>query len=152
MDTHAIERDCEQLILRAAHLADQGQWEELAELFVQDGELVRPSNAGTSIRGREAILASMRTGHGGKSRRVITNFLVKIVSAKEALVSSIVTRYSGAADSGAGEEISIGHFSDEIVLTEQGHWAFRRRQGSMALEFKFRPNDETSGETPVRGR
>ena len=29
MDTHAIERDCEQLILRAAHLADQGQWEEL---------------------------------------------------------------------------------------------------------------------------
>jgi hypothetical protein len=80
----------------------------------------------------------MRTGHAGKWRRVITNLLVNIVSAQEVHVSSMVTRYSGAADTGVGEGISIGHFAHEIVLTERGHWAFRRREGSMALEFNCR--------------
>ena len=134
-----IERECERLILRAARLSDHAQVEELVALFTVDAELVRPSGAGAKIVGREAILASLRAVPKATKTHVISNVVVDVLSLTSAHVASVAVRYSGpVADSPgslvAGQKISIGHFEDDIVLTEEG-WAFQRRQGSLTLEF-----------------
>jgi SnoaL-like domain len=128
------------LVLHAAHLSDNGQWDELVELFTPDGELVRPSAAGTSFRGRETILASLRGGPSGTKRSVVSNLSVDVISETEAHVSCTATRYSSSIDTETGaapiQQILVGHFQDELVMVD-GRWAFRRRHGSMALQRKF---------------
>ena len=141
----AIERECERLLLRVAKLGDEARWDEMAQLFTPDSELVRPSDAANSIRGREAILASLRSRPAATKRHIITNVYVDVKSENEAHISSMAVRYAGPAASGAGpapgQEIAIGSFEDDVVLTEAG-WAFKRRQGSMALEFKLQTKEK----------
>jgi hypothetical protein len=139
-DGDAIARACERLVYRAALFTDRACWDELAALFAPDGKLLRPSDPTQPIKGRQAILASLRGRPARTTRHILSNILVDIHSANNAHISSTVTLYTGpAVDKGpvAGQKILVGHFEDDVVLLDRD-WQFVLRDGSMAIEFEVR--------------
>ncbi|MGH8143479.1 MAG: nuclear transport factor 2 family protein [Steroidobacteraceae bacterium] len=152
-DTDPAAQACVRLVYRAALYTDHGRWEELADLFVQDGRLVRPSDP-SPIVGRANILTSLRARPARTTRHLLGNVLVEMHSATRARIDSTVTLFSGpapTADAAAtggpgvgaalpvpGQAIMVGNFEDEVALTAQG-WRFLVRGGSMALKFERAP-------------
>jgi phosphonoacetaldehyde hydrolase len=137
-DVDSIARACEQLIYRAAHCTDAERWEELADLFAKDGQLLRPSDRNNPLVGRSTILASLHARPSRTTRHVLNNIVVDVKSATAAHISSTVTLFLSATAPLTlpvkGQKILVGHFEDDVVLRD-GAWCFARRDGSMALEF-----------------
>ena len=74
-DRVLIQYECEQLILRYAHLNDLGDWQGLANTFTEDATFSRPSAPEDIIRGRRNILDSFLARKPGKTVHVVTNIM-----------------------------------------------------------------------------
>lgn len=137
VDKLVISQACSQQILRFAALNDANDHDGLAKLFTERGEFARPSAPDEIIVGRDAILEAFKKRPRRKSLHLVSNVIIDVLGATEAVADSLVTLYSAQE----GAEVAqppylLGRFLDRLVLVE-GQWVFASRRGR--IEFKVQP-------------
>ena len=129
-----IEQASEQAIVKQIHrfaqANDAHDHDTLAAMFTQDGAFARPTAPDAPVRGREAIRAFFRDRPARRTRHVMANIVVDLVSPVCAQARSYVVLYSGER----GENVLVGDFEDELRLEPDGVWRFARRKGSLAFD------------------
>ena len=123
-DRIAIEHDCAKLVARYANLNDAGRWQELADLYAEDGRFARPSAPDDWIVGRDAILASFVARPARQGRHLCTNIDIEVLSADTAQGTCALCLFTSDAPP------RIGSFEDRFVRTSEG-WRFVERRGVM---------------------
>lgn len=118
----AIEWECTRLVNLYANLNDAADWEALANLYIVDGAMARPSVPDVLIQGRAAILGSLRARPPRTTRHICANIVVDVRSATEAQAESAMLLFSGP-----GAPL-IGSYHDRFALTSDG-WRFAERRG-----------------------
>ena len=124
--------ECEQLIRRYGHLNDAKDYEQLVELFAEDGVLMRPDGRDSPIVGRQAILNFFRSRPHRLSRHLINNPVITVTSETAAQGISYVVLYATISAEMAKGKIPradrriIGCFKDKFVNTAEG-WRFAER-------------------------
>jgi hypothetical protein len=126
IETLAIERACERLILDFAYFSDHVQYESLVQLFTPDGVMHRPN--GDLLEGRDAILKAYRARPAGRiTRHICTNIRISVESADSARGLTYAMLYSGNSNEPANghfgfkvEQQLVGEFEDEFVRTAEG--------------------------------
>lgn len=132
-----IRADCEALSIAYARAVDFRDYESFVSLFAEDGVL----DVGQALEGRDAIRTAMsRRPDELRSRHVLTNIFIDVLSATEARGISYLTLYRHVGDESLkGEPIpfdgpaAVGHYEDRYVLTDDG-WKFKRRQLHLAFQ------------------
>jgi SnoaL-like protein len=142
MDTVAIERACERLVLDFVFFSDHQQPEALSQLFTNEGVMHRPS--GDSLIGRDAIHKSYQARPAGRlTRHLCTNIRITVDSADRARGLSYALIYSAVLNQPAYAHFGIeteprhivGEFEDEFVRTPEG-WRFAVRHARFLMHTK----------------
>lgn len=132
------EKACRDIVLAAARAVDQQDYQALAALFADDGELVRPG--GTPLVGPEAIRASYAAKDPARlTQHLVSNHQVWVDCASTARSSCVVTLWT----SQRGEELTpkgrkadamqqVGEIDDWFVRTPQG-WRIQRRAARFTM-------------------
>lgn len=139
MDRLLAQQACRDLVLRAAACADAGDAQALAQLFAEDGVLVRP-NAGP-LTGRAAIHAAYAQRPSGRiTRHLVTNTMVELDDPQSAHALSYVLLWAGVqddADGPAGRPAAarqmVGEFADRFTRAADGRWLIQRREARFVL-------------------
>lgn len=145
-ERRAIEADCERLIKRYVNLNDAQDWPAVAALYTVDARMGRPSQPGTFVEGRAAILAAFQARPPRAQRHQVSNIVVDVESADEAGAFSVIVLYQGdPAPDGALPAMSasaplVGWYRDRLVRTTEG-WRFAERIGGL----DFRPSPAPPG-------
>ena len=132
----AIEWDCTKLINRYTLLNDAADWDAVAALYTEDGQMARPSAPDSPVVGRDAILAAFRSRPARAARHVVSNIVVDVVSETEATALSIIVLYQGSENPEGGLPIRdpkgplIGTYTDRLRKTAEG-WRFAERRGGL---------------------
>ena len=128
---------CRDLVLRSVAAMDANAPARLADLFTDEGEIVRPN--GTALHGREAIRASYAQRSAERiTRHVVTNILVDVHSIREASSVCCVMLWSGSTaepEAPQGRPVQrqqVGEFDDRFVHTSAG-WRIARRAARFIL-------------------
>jgi len=128
---------CRDLVWRSVAAIDANAPARLADLFIDEGEIVRPN--GTALRGREAIRASYAQRSAERiTRHLVTNIVVDVHSTSEASSVSYVMLWSGSttdAEAPEGRPVErqqVGEFDDRFVHTSAG-WRIARRSARFIL-------------------
>lgn len=127
----AIEQAIVKQIHRFAQANDAHDHDALAAMFTQDGAFARPTAPDSPVCGRGAIRAFFRDRPARRTRHVMANIVVNVLSPVEARARSYVVLYSGER----GENVLVGDFEDELRLEPDGLWRFSRRSGSLAFAY-----------------
>jgi ketosteroid isomerase-like protein len=137
LDRLLAEHEISRLITRFALLNDAADWAAVAATFTADGRFVRPAG-GESAIGRDAILASFASRPPRKSRHLITNILVDVMSPDEAAASSaMLLTTAPAGEASAASPALIGGFRDRLARTPDG-WRFAERVGFLDFKVEFK--------------
>ena len=131
-----IRQDCEALSIAYARAVDFRDYDEFVNLFAEDGTL----ETGTRLEGRKAIAASLkRRSDELRSRHVLTNIFVNVISRDEATGISYLTLYRHVGPESLRPQpisfngpFAIGHYQDVFVRTDDG-WRFKSRVLHMAF-------------------
>jgi len=132
----AIEWACPKPINRYTLLNDAADWEAVAALYTEDGQMTRPSAPDQPIVGRDAILAAFKSRPARAQRHVISNVVVDVVSETEATAFCIIVLYQGTASADGGLPVRdpsgplIGTYADRLRKTAEG-WRFAERRGGL---------------------
>jgi len=138
-ERRAIEADCERLIRLYVNLNDAQQWEQCAALYTADARMGRPSQPGTFVEGRDAILAAFKARPPRAQRHTVSNVVVDVEDADHARAFSVIVLYQGEPTPDGGlpamsaNSPLIGWYRDRLVRTADG-WRFAERAGG--LDFK----------------
>jgi ketosteroid isomerase-like protein len=138
-ERRAIEQDCERLIKHYVNLNDAQDWDSVAALYTEDARMGRPSQPGTFVEGRQAILAAFHARPPRAQRHVVSNVVVEVEGSTAARAFSVIVLYQGepAADGElpamSANSPLIGWYRDRLVRTQEG-WRFAERVGG--LDFK----------------
>ncbi len=135
-DTRAIARDCEALSYAYARAVDFRDHDAFAHLFAEDGVL----DAGELLEGREAIARAIsRRPYELRTRHILSNIFIDVVSATEARGIAYLTLYRHSGPESLGSRpvpvagpAAVGHYEDRFVRTAQG-WKFARRKLHLAF-------------------
>ena len=135
-DIAAIERACTALCIAYARAIDFRDQDGFVALFTEDAVL----DVGQALQGRAAIRESIdRRPDELRSRHVITNVFVEVLSADEARGISYLTlyRYQGEESLRYGAvpltgPAAVGHYEDRYVRTGAA-WLFRSRRLHLAF-------------------
>jgi hypothetical protein len=125
----AIEWDCAQLLIRFYNLLDAKRYEDMANLFADDGVWVR---LGKELVGPVGILNEMKERDDWLTAHVVSNIDVKIIDADRADTSQYVTlyRHENWKPSGGPAPVippmGILHHRDQLVRVD-GVWKFKRK-------------------------
>jgi len=126
----AIERACTDLVMEYARCVDFRDYDNIVDVFTEDGTLV----IGAKLAGRSAILEAMMQRPGNlRSRHVITNVFVDVQDERNARGICYLTLYRHVGPESlergpvpfAGPA-AIGHYEDTFVRTPEG-WRIRYR-------------------------
>lgn len=139
MDHLLAQQACRDLVLRAAACADAGDAQALAQLFTEDGVLVRPN--AEPLRGRAAIHAAYAQRPAGRiTRHLVSNTLVEFDTPVAAQALSYVVLWAGAqsdADGPSGRPAAarqmVGEFADRFLRMADGRWLIQRREARFVL-------------------
>lgn len=132
----AIEWDCAKLINRYTLLNDAADWDAVAALYTEDGQMARPSAPDQPIVGRSAILATFKNRPARAARHVVSNVVVDVLSENEAIAQSVIVLYQGTASEDGGLPTRdpkgplIGTYTDRLRRTADG-WLFSERRGGL---------------------
>lgn len=140
-EKHAIERECEKLVIAFCNHNDARDYEALADLFTEDGVFARPSDPSNPIKGR----ANIRERFGAKprellTRHLVTNVLITVESREAARGVSYMTLFTGQEPEGAklpvpaSSTVQIGAVKSRFVRTIHG-WRIAEHIGSLALTY-----------------
>jgi uncharacterized protein (TIGR02246 family) len=116
-------QDITELYARYAQAHDQGQAEEFADLFTEDGVF---NAAAEPIRGRTALVAMVRaaTAAGGGLRHLMSAIMVDpVADAPDRATGAAYVQVVAIDDTGL-RLITMGRYTDEFVL-DNGRWRFR---------------------------
>ena len=125
-EERAIEHECARLVAYYANRNDESAWAELANLFVADGRLARPTAPDDVIVGRDAILAAFKARPPRRTRHLCTNIVIHVIGEREASGECAIALFL------AEDRIKVGTFNDRFRLTEQG-WRFAERLGTLTF-------------------
>ncbi len=137
-DLQAIEFACTKLVNQFAVYNDLGRFDEVADLFTDDGRYARPTDPANFVEGKANLLAAFRARPQDKLvRHLVSNVLIVVTSATSAKGFSYVTQYSGTTSQlapthgwQANASQLVGEYSDDFVLTLDG-WKIRQRSGKL---------------------
>lgn len=135
-ERRAIEADCERLIKRYVNLNDGHDWQGCAALYMSGARMGRPSQPGTFVEGREAILAAFTARPPRAQRHAVSNIVVDVEDADHASAFSVIVLYQGEpAAEGELPAMSansplVGWYRDRLVRTAEG-WRFAERIGGL---------------------
>lgn len=135
-----IEHACAKLMNQFAVFNDMGRFDELVELFVEEGRYARPIAPDAFIVGKADILASFEARPKDRvGRHLISNIIIDVLSPTTAKGVCYVALYSGTLDQKAAKfglqaqaSQFIGEYQDDFVLTAQG-WKFAQRKGNITF-------------------
>jgi ketosteroid isomerase-like protein len=138
-ERRAIELDCERLLKLYVNLNDAQDWAACAALYTSDARMGRPSQPGTFVEGRGAILAAFEARAPRAQRHTVSNIVVDVEDGDNARAFSVIVLYQG--DSAAEGELPamsansplVGWYRDRLKRTAEG-WRFAERIGG--LDFK----------------
>ncbi|MCX4149957.1 MULTISPECIES: nuclear transport factor 2 family protein [Paraburkholderia] len=125
---------CAQLISTYAWYVDQTRYEELVELFTEDGILCRPD---VEVAGRAAILELMKR----RSPQVICRHMcsTQVISLTSSDVAEAITYFayyqsesSDEAVPGLDGPVAIGEYHDRLHRIERD-WRFAERRVVLAM-------------------
>ncbi len=121
---------CARQISRYARLNDAGAYEELVQLFTEDGVFVRPADPDNPLRGRKLILESFNSRPPRLTLHVVYNIRIEVESPSCARASSEVMLFSVEDISRYPPTImkAMGSFADVLHLVG-GDWLFAKRHG-----------------------
>lgn len=133
-----IQSNCRDLVMRAARHADANEPARLAELFAEDGLLVRPN--AQPMQGRDAIRRAYEQRPADRlTRHIVTNTVVEVESASLASALSYVLLWTGCISDEAGTfgrlaqpRQVLGEFNDRFMLSDSG-WRIARREARFVL-------------------
>jgi uncharacterized protein (TIGR02246 family) len=124
-----------QLFIDYGHHLDVGDFEAYANLFAADGEVLLGVMG--RAKGPQAIRTLMESQLGasvGQSYHLIANPIVRLDGDKAA---SFVTWVAILRDRQGNPSLRMwGHHKD-VLIREQGHWKFLRREGHIDLPTKM---------------
>lgn len=123
-DRRAVEADCARLIALYANLNDEARWDEVAELYAEDGVMVRPTAPNAPVAGREAILEAFKARPPRTTRHICSNVVIDVESDSTARGTSAMLLFTAE-----GPPL-VGSFHDRFILTDDG-WRFAERRGSL---------------------
>lgn len=132
------EQACAQLIIGYARLLDAGDWDAVADLYIEEGRMSRPTAPDDFTHGRAAILAGFKARPPRASRHICANISIEVLGAAEARAVSQILLFTGEAsvEGGLPQQSAlppmVGTYQDRLVKTAQG-WRFAERRG--ALDF-----------------
>lgn len=124
-DRRAIEADCARLIALYANLNDAARWDEVAALYIEDGQMTRPTAPGAPLIGREAILAAFKGRPPRLSRHICSNVVITVEGPDNATGESAMILLLPDSPPLAGS------FHDRFVRTAEG-WRFAERHGRLS--------------------
>ena len=129
--------ECERLIHHYAMLNDAGDFQAMADMFIDDGVFARPSQGDVLIRGKAAILEAYTSRPARFTRHLTTTVVVTVEDADNARAHSYLSLHTGQPGEGlprpAEPAYLIGDFKDRFVR-RSGVWKFSERRGSLALK------------------
>lgn len=131
-----IERACTALSIAYARAVDFRDYDTFLDLFTEDAVL----EVDRCLEGRAAIRESIRHRPDElRSRHVISNVFIQVLSPAEARGISYLTlyRHHGAESLRPGPvplrgPAAVGHYEDRFVRTAGG-WLFRSRRAHLAF-------------------
>jgi hypothetical protein len=139
-----IEHLCRRLSLEFARLNDQGRYEELAELFLDDGVFCRPLAPEVELSGRESILCDFkRKAANVLSRHVCSNILIDVLNEREAVGEAYFTVYrqewtTAERPREFSGTIYVGRYRDHFWKTGTG-WRIKERRGTYDFSYRVPP-------------
>lgn len=119
------ERAIEGLIVDYAACNDAGDWQAVADMYLPDGRMSRPTAPDDFIEGAEAILAAFKARPPRASRHIVSNIRIWFDSASAAIATSQILLFTAA-----GQPPLVGTYRDRLALTPFG-WRFAERRGSL---------------------
>jgi hypothetical protein len=138
-DKIEAERACEDLILDFALHADVGDYEQLGELFAEDGEFIRGGDVFTGPAAiTEAVDAQLQNSQtapknpGWRVRHICTNIRVRVLDSDNATGRThyVIYRYKGEPVEGPAPvqgAALVGDYNDVFVRTPKG-WRIKKRE------------------------
>lgn len=126
-DRLSVEWQCARLIALYANLNDEARWDEVADLYAEDGVMYRPTAPDAPIEGREAIRAAFKGRPARTTRHVCSNVVIDVEGPATARGTSAMLLFTGD-----GPPL-VGSFHDRFSLTEHG-WRFAERRGSLTFK------------------
>jgi hypothetical protein len=136
LDEILMRQACADLITRYAYLNDERRFEELVDLFTDDGVLYRPSAPDQAIAGRSALLAAFgKRPADAMTFHVTSDVLIELAGADRAhgrsriLLLTGTRPQDGSAPAGDAKAPIPGVFRDTFRRTDQG-WKFAERRGA----------------------
>lgn len=132
-----IEAECSRLIAGYAYHVDRREYEELANLFAEDGVLDRGGNI---TSGRDSILAAMHERDKKVATRHMngTPFFTSVTPTEARAVTYMLMYLVEGTDEGPNEvpgTTGLGEFHDHFKLTEDG-WRISERIAKPAMIVK----------------
>ena len=122
-------------IIHYARLNDAGDFEAIALLYTPDAVFSRPTEPEVHIRGRPAILATLRARAPRTTRHVMTNIEVMVDSSTRARARSTVLLFVGDAQPSPTpiKGTLVGSF-DDILEAHGNEWLFAQRLGALQMK------------------
>jgi uncharacterized protein (TIGR02246 family) len=139
IDVLLIERACERVVVDSATFNDRREFAALADLYTDDGVVVRPN--GQRIEGRAAIAAAYAAGPPDRvTRHLCSNMRVEVDAPDAARATTVVLIVSGQRSDDPdvafgvvpSERHMVGEFADRLVRTEDG-WRIAERQATLTM-------------------
>jgi len=128
-----LHQACADLVARYAWLNDERRYEQLADLFLDDAVLYRPSAPDQAIAGRAAILEAFRKRPATTMTfHVTSDVLVERQDGDTVHVRSRMLMFSRVEGEGGARAPVTGTFDDILKLT-QGGWKIAQRRGALAI-------------------
>ena len=136
VEEREIKAACTELSIAYARHVDLAEYDAFVDLFTDDAVL----NLGFKLEGRAAIEKSMtKRSSELRSRHVMTNIHIEVLSATEAKGISYLTLYRhqgpeslDAAPVEFHAPAAVGHYADEYRKTDQG-WKIAHRRIELAF-------------------
>lgn len=129
---------CSQLVIRFANLIDAMRYEELVEMFTEQGSFTRPTEPDKVISGRKAILEAFQARPKDVvTCHLISNIEIDVLSPDEAVGRCYILLYTANAANKAekfGLQASPGQFIgefDDTFVREEDAWRFDKRRGKV---------------------
>jgi uncharacterized protein (TIGR02246 family) len=134
----AIEWDCAQVVQKFYHCLDHKKYDEMADLFAEDGTWVR---LGKPLQGRENIRKAMRERESWLTAHLVSNLHVTVIDADHAETMQYITLYRHeGVDTGGGKvaaqpvvlPLAVLRHRDRLVR-ERGTWKIHNKSSQQIM-------------------
>lgn len=125
----------QQVLTRYCEGVSNGDWDQVAATFVEDG-IWQVASSGKTLQGRDAIREGMSELSGAMEFVVMMNAPALIdVDGKSATARSTIREFGKIAGREEGFE-AFGTYSDRLVLTPEG-WLFANRTFTLKAKHSY---------------